>query len=301
MVCDKQLKQITRNHLVRHEMTIADYKQKFAGAPLQDESIILRGERNPFFGREHTNEVKKRLSDHFLGGKNPTAGKKISKLWDDSNSTYRQMMKSDTYREKMRCVAQEYWDSSRSNEHRIQNSESLRACRSNYNEKLAEIKQSETYRQASSERTKLMWSIMTPDDKRKRIEKQVVSMMKNGSVSSVGEDRLYELLCKRYPNTKRFIWFHPTITGSTNLWNVDMYVPDIDTYIQFDGVYWHGLDRPVEEIKNSNTKRNIAIYKKWTIDREQDEWFLKVSKRLVRITDIEFKKDEDACLQRILF
>jgi hypothetical protein len=74
-------------------------------------------------------------------------------------------------------------------------------------------------------------------------------------------------------------------------WPIDVYIPSIDTYVQFDGVYWHGLDRPIEIIKESQGKRDQAIYHKWLIDQEQNEWFASHNLRLMRITDVEFKND----------
>lgn len=66
---------------------------------------------------------------------------------------------------------------------------------------------------------------------------------------------------------------------------IDFYVKSIDTYIQFDGVYWHGLDRPIEIIKESQKPRDRAIARKWEIDRKQNEWFEKHELKLKRITD----------------
>jgi hypothetical protein len=59
----------------------------------------------------------------------------------------------------------------------------------------------------------------------------------------------------------------------------------IDTYVQLDGVYWHGLDRPIELIAEHRTKRDVQIHKKWATDREQDAWFAERGMKLVRITD----------------
>ena len=38
----------------------------------------MKGEKNPFFGKKHTEELKQRQREHFTGKKNPWAGKKIS-------------------------------------------------------------------------------------------------------------------------------------------------------------------------------------------------------------------------------
>lgn len=75
-----------------------------------------------------------------------------------------------------------------------------------------------------------------------------------------------------------------------NRWPIDYYIPSIDTYIQLDGVYWHGLDKPIDEIRESRRPRDIGRVQKWEQDRKQEEWFASHSLRLVRVTDIEVKE-----------
>ena len=85
---------------------------------------------------------------------------------------------------------------------------------------------------------------------------------------------------------------------------IDFYIKSIDTYIQFDGIYWHGLDRNINEIKNSDKKRDEGRYKTYMKDREQDGWFKLSDLKLVRITDSEFinsmkNKNFDIIIKRI--
>lgn len=82
-------------------------------------------------------------------------------------------------------------------------------------------------------------------------------------------------------------------------WSIDFYVKSIDTWVSFDGVYWHGLDRPIEIIKMSCGKRDQAIFDKWVKDREFDAYVAEKHLKLVRITDQEFKSDPDACLLKL--
>lgn len=76
-------------------------------------------------------------------------------------------------------------------------------------------------------------------------------------------------------------------------WLIDFRINNV--YIQFDGVYWHGLDRSITMIRESMKPRDKAIAKKYDIDREQDEWFKIHGMTLIRITDTQAKKmsDED--------
>lgn len=83
-------------------------------------------------------------------------------------------------------------------------------------------------------------------------------------------------------------------------WSVDFYISSINTYVQFDGVYWHGLDRPIEEIAASNSRRDKAIYEKWLKDRKLDVYVLEHGMKLVRITDKEHLVNPMMCIQKIL-
>ena len=46
-----------------------------------------------------------------------------------------------------------------------------------------------------------------------------------------------------------------------NNWLIDFYLPDIETYVQFNGDYWHGINKSYEELINSKNKRDQNIAK----------------------------------------
>jgi len=60
--------------------------------------------------------------------------------------------------------------------------------------------------------------------------------------------------------------------------SIDAYVRSIDCYIQFDGVYYHGLDRPYDQL-------SPMIRRKYDRDRSVERLFFELGLRLVRITD----------------
>lgn len=64
--------------------------------------------------------------------------------------------------------------------------------------------------------------------------------------------------------------------GGRRPWLVDFYVSAIDTYVQMDGVFWHGLYEGDDHPKA--VKARVS-------DTEQNEWFAGNGMRLVRITD----------------
>lgn len=114
------------------------------------------------------------------------------------------------------------------------------------------------------------------------VRKNHEAMKRNGSYrKSKAEDRMYALLVERFgvENVER-----QAKPVGTN-WPIDFYIKPIDAWLQVDGVYWHGLDRSLEEHIRSGSPRSASIVGKWHVDRAQDAWFAEHNMRLVRITD----------------
>lgn len=121
----------------------------------------------------------------------------------------------------------------------------------------------------------------TPEAKRKRHQ----TMLDNHSFGkSKPEDRFYEHLVTMFDVVER--------QKRVLSWWIDFYVPSIDTYIQFDGEYWHGLDRSLEEIKKRRFKRDSMIEHAYNRDRLQDAWFAERNLRLIRVTDKQFARGD---------
>jgi hypothetical protein len=72
-----------------------------------------------------------------------------------------------------------------------------------------------------------------------------------------------------------------------NRWTVDFYVMSQNLYLQVDGVYWHGLDRPIDIIKEFKSSKDRRILQTFIKDREQDQWAKTNNIKLFRITDEE--------------
>jgi very-short-patch-repair endonuclease len=121
-------------------------------------------------------------------------------------------------------------------------------------------------------------------------QKRHQTMKLHGSYKkSSTEDMLYVALCNAYGIDE--VQRQVPVLGTR--WAIDFYVKSIDTYIQLDGVYWHGLDRPIEVIAEHRTKRDVQIHRKWLTDREQDKWFEERGMKLVRITDRQFVQEQE--------
>ncbi len=80
---------------------------------------------------------------------------------------------------------------------------------------------------------------------------------------------------------------HSTNLSEDKRKSIDFHIKPLDFYIQVDGVYWHGLDRPFEEVMARSGKHGDIIRGKWLRDRLLDEQCRNKSIRLVRITDQE--------------
>lgn len=102
--------------------------------------------------------------------------------------------------------------------------------------------------------------------------------------SSILEDKIYNLLITSFNETdvERY--------ASVNNWSIDFYIKSINTYIQLDGTYWHGLDRPLEQIMLFEHKRDKIIYSTYLRDLQQNEWFSSNNKKLIRILDTDVYK-----------
>lgn len=111
------------------------------------------------------------------------------------------------------------------------------------------------------------------------VKKRHETMKKNGTYGkSKAEDGFYDLLCSHFSEVER--------QYSVNGWPMDFYVPALDLCVQFDGIYWHGLDRPTEEITEFESPRDRVIYEHFLTDSKQNSWFSKNNKNLIRITDL---------------
>lgn len=121
-------------------------------------------------------------------------------------------------------------------------------------------------------------------DREKSTQKRHATMKKNGSYGkSKIEDKCFECLKKYFTNVERQV--------DVNGWAIDFRV-QIDEgfyFIQFDGVYWHGLNRHEDTIRLSSNPRDKVILMTMHRDIQQNVWFKENNMNLFRITDQEFK------------
>lgn len=108
--------------------------------------------------------------------------------------------------------------------------------------------------------------------------------IQNGTCSkSLVEEKMYALLVKKYGtnNVKRQV----PIIGQ---W-VDFYLLSKKLFIQVDGVYWHGLNRPLEIISQMQTSQDEKIYKQIFRDQKLNSFMRENNLNFSRITDVQIK------------
>lgn len=139
-------------------------------------------------------------------------------------------------------------------------------------------------------------SIIVKYDFEKITQKRHLNMKENKTYrTSKPENELHALLCKHFSDTdverSKFM---------NKKWPIDFYVKSLNVYIQLDGVYWHGLNRPLEKIMEFKTPRDKIIYRKYLTDREQEKWFKEQGLKLIRITDKQFISDPTSVFQLLV-
>lgn len=109
---------------------------------------------------------------------------------------------------------------------------------------------------------------------------------KNGTYKkSKTEDKFYNFLVSQFliNNVSRQILMFDKIIDFL------VVIENKEIFIEFDGIYFHGLDRPIQIIEESLKIRDKYIAKRYWEDRWLDQMMNENNKVLVRVTDKEFK------------
>lgn len=109
--------------------------------------------------------------------------------------------------------------------------------------------------------------------------------------SSQEEDKMYQILLNHF----LFEDIERQFPLNTDLYplsryRLDFYIKSFKLYIQVDGRYWHGLDRPLEQIQKLIHPHDYKICQQYVRDREVDRFCQEESIKLLRITDKEMRK-----------
>lgn len=112
-----------------------------------------------------------------------------------------------------------------------------------------------------------------------------ITKIKKGNCSkSLPEEKMNSILCEEFgtENVERQVFI-------IRQW-VDFYIKSIDVYIQVDGEYWHGLNRPIEVISEQKTSQDVKIYRQIQRDEKLNKYMLDNNMRIIRITDVQLKE-----------
>jgi len=106
------------------------------------------------------------------------------------------------------------------------------------------------------------------------------TMRRNRSwTTSKPEERLYEIIRRKYPGVQRQV--------SIGRWAMDFYVPEIDTYINLNGVYWHGRNKTQEDLQTSDSPRDKVILSTVRRDLLRETWFRENNRNLLIVWEDE--------------
>src|SRR5690606_106068 len=104
--------------------------------------------------------------------------------------------------------------------------------------------------------------------------------------SSIPEENLYALLIQQFGIED--VEHHVIIDG----YRIDFYVKSIDTYVQLDGEYWHGLSQPYDKLTGIPKQQ-------FDRDRLCDKHFVKNGLTMIRITDKQIKLEGNNVIKSI--
>lgn len=81
-------------------------------------------------------------------------------------------------------------------------------------------------------------------------------------------------------------------------YTVDFYIAKYDAYVEYDGVYWHGLDLPLHELfrRRHSGSQAMGRLKTYISDRKQDKFADQMGLKFYRIIE----NDEHSCIMRIV-
>ena len=116
--------------------------------------------------------------------------------------------------------------------------------------------------------------------------------------SSYKTSKKENLLRSRLETLFECVEYQVSVDHEGGTWLLDFKIGNV--YVEYDGTYWHGLDRPLSVLIESKQPRDQAILRRYYGDRHQDEWFLKNGLRLIRIREGEERSLTDDELKSLL-
>jgi hypothetical protein len=136
----------------------------------------------------------------------------------------------------------------------------------------------------------------------RKILDKICSHMKTLSGTSYQEIELCGIIKSVYPKTRtlriRSKRKESLIKGKPHIqgFDLDIYVPELNCGIEYDGDYWHSFDR----MKKSRNKKLWPEEDVKNYHQIKDAYFLSKGIELLHIKEKDWKKDKQACIDKCL-
>ncbi len=111
--------------------------------------------------------------------------------------------------------------------------------------------------------------LLTPESRRK--VKQA-----NGVGVSKKETAFYNKLIDVFENVERHV---NIVINNNKIREIDYYIRDIDCYVNYNGIYWHGKNKSDDELISSMSSQSSGILRNKRNDLELITWFNESKKR----------------------
>lgn len=117
-----------------------------------------------------------------------------------------------------------------------------------------------------------------------RSKRRFTLKLRGSSKQSKAENNLFEVLCNLFGNNvERQV--------EVKSWEIDFYIPSIFTYINFNGIYWHGKNSTIEDLQASKSLQSKKIIETKHRDAEREKFFKKEGLNFIVIWEDDFKND----------
>lgn len=131
---------------------------------------------------------------------------------------------------------------------------------------------------------------------RRGILDQICAHMKFSAGSSFAEKELFDTINKIFISTRTIRDTNVKIKDKPHIkgFDLDIYVPELNKAIEFDGTYWHS----VEGLRHSRKhwpQEDIENY-----HQLKDEWFLSKNIQILHIKESDWNLDKESCIKRCL-
>jgi len=125
---------------------------------------------------------------------------------------------------------------------------------------------------------------------------EVCSHMKPACNSSVCENELFDFIKSAYPNARKLrdrkvnIVNKPYISG----FDLDIYIPELNLAIEFDGAYWHSFDG-LSRSRTNWPEEDVHNY-----HEIKDNWFLTKGISILHIDEGDWYRSKEECFKKCL-